>query len=293
MKKTWIIFPLLAYFLLPCTTAFGEEDEAGHVLTVKKDVRLLRAGQQTPARARDPLFLKDTVATGPNSRAKLFFRDDSVLNLGEQSRVSVDEYLYSSEKDRSRAVYNLLEGSLKAVVGRSDLEVHTPTAVAAARGTKFIVTLQGSGADLETLIMVLAGEVTARSIQKEILKVVTLRKGQMTRVPLGKPPIPPSQTPPHLLKQYRAGTLAIGEVFRDRRDRIPRPGTDGEKITSQSGEEGQAGGDPQGPRGSEKTPPVWEAMKNLGQPPIQQEPSRALGSGSTDVNVNVQFPEGR
>jgi hypothetical protein len=296
MKKnfitlSWIVVPVLACLLTPWNTALGQGEESGHLLTVKKDVYLLRAGQQTAARARDPLFLEDAVATDLDSRAKLFFRDDSILNLGERSKVEVRQYLYNAKTDRSQAVYTLVEGSLKVVVGRSDLEIHTPTAVAAARGTKFLVAVQGTGDAIETLILVLEGEVAVRSITEQILKVVTLRQGQMTTVPLRKAPAPPAQTPPHLLDQYRSGTLAIGEVFRDRLDAIPGPG--GARSEDAGTNTGEQKAVDNRDKGSEPKPGVWDAMKHLGQPPIAQEPRRALGRDRTHVNVNVDFPEGR
>ena len=68
-----------------------------------------------------------------------FFNDDSILNLSELSRVEVEEYMYNAEKNRTKSIYKLVEGSLRVVVGRSDLEVHTSTAVAASRGTKFVI----------------------------------------------------------------------------------------------------------------------------------------------------------
>lgn len=288
MKKALILLPLLVCILVPCTASFGADEEAGKVLTVRRDVNLFRAGQQMEARAREPLYLEDVVATGLKSRAKLFFRDDSILNLGAESRVEVDQYLYSSEQDRSRAVYTLVEGSLKVVVGRSDLEVHTPTAVAAARGTRFITALLGSGDDLQTLIMVLQGEVDVRSIRDTIKKIVKLRQGQMTRVRLDKPPEDPVETPPGLLEQYRKGLRAIGEVFRDRKDAIPPPGsagTDGAPAADDGSEPEEDGKDTQRD--------ILKGMKDVGVPPISQEPVRALDHGFTDANVNIDFPEGR
>ena len=61
------------------------------------------------------------------------------MNLGELSKVAVDEYIYSPEKQRSKSVYRLIDGSIKVVVGRSDLEVHTASTVASARGTAFLM----------------------------------------------------------------------------------------------------------------------------------------------------------
>ena len=293
MKNIRILLPFVVWLLLAGGTAQAQDREAGNVLTVSRDVTLFHAGTESQARPRDPLYQEDAVATGGRSRAKLFFRDDSVLNLGELSRLEVQEYLQSADTDRSRAVYSLVEGSLRAVVGRSDLQIHSPTAVAAARGTRFLMAVRGDGVGLETLIIVLEGEVTARSIIREILEIVTLRQGEMTRVPAGRPPEPATPTPPRLLEQYRTGTLALGDIFRDRPDALALTafeGVDEGRTAGQERRPGQrdvAGKD----TGSERT--VWDSMRDMGQPPISQEPLRATGSGLTPVNVNIRFPEGQ
>ncbi len=141
MKKQRLTSVLL--FFLTITFLFTSysysAEEAGQVLAVKKDVYRVRENIKDNAKPQMKLYLKDAVETEKQSRTKLFFTDDSVLNLGELSRVEVEEYIYTSVTNRSKSIYRLIDGSLKVVVGRSDLEVHTASAVAAARGTKFIM----------------------------------------------------------------------------------------------------------------------------------------------------------
>jgi hypothetical protein len=140
MKKQRVIVLLagLAMIFISAATSYSA-DKAGEVLAVKKDAYVIREERRDEAKPKMDLLMKDVVETERQSRAKLFFTDDSILNLAEQSRVSVEEYLYSPEKQRSKSIYNLIDGSIKVVVGRSDLEVHTNTAVAAARGTSFLI----------------------------------------------------------------------------------------------------------------------------------------------------------
>jgi hypothetical protein len=132
---------LISFFLLAVILQSNSyaSDPAGKVLAVKKEVIRIRDNNTENAKPLMELQMKDAVETKANSRTKLFFSDDSILNVSELSRVEVEEYIYSNESDRSKSIYNLIDGSLKVVVGRSDLEVHTSTAVAAARGTKFIM----------------------------------------------------------------------------------------------------------------------------------------------------------
>jgi hypothetical protein len=130
------------------------DSEAGRVLAVKKDVYVIRDAVRDNATPKMQLLTKDAVETDRKSRTKLFFSDDSILNIGELSRVEVEEYLYSSEEKRSKSVYKLTSGYLKVVVGRSDLEIHTPTVLVAARGTKIILSVEGTASLPFTRVLV-------------------------------------------------------------------------------------------------------------------------------------------
>ncbi len=140
MRKLRQIFLLsgLALIFLFASTSYSA-DPAGEVLAVKKDVFRIRGESRDNAEAKMDLIMKDAVETAKESRTKLFFNDDSILNLGELSKVKVEEYIYSPEKQRSKSIYRLIDGSIKVVVGRSDLEVHTASTVASARGTAFLM----------------------------------------------------------------------------------------------------------------------------------------------------------
>ncbi len=140
MRKSRQIFLLsgLALIFLFASTSYSA-DPAGEVLAVKKDVFRIRGESRDIAEAKMDLLLKDAVETAKQARTKLFFNDDSILNLGELSKVKVEEYIYSPEKQRSKSIYRLIDGSIKVVVGRSDLEVHTASTVASARGTAFLM----------------------------------------------------------------------------------------------------------------------------------------------------------
>ena len=65
--------------------------EAGKIVTVRKDVYVTSGDNRVKAEVRHPLVKGDSVETGKASRAKILFADDSILSLGEMSRVEVDE----------------------------------------------------------------------------------------------------------------------------------------------------------------------------------------------------------
>src|SRR3989475_1375134 len=119
----------------------------GFYLTVIGKPTVVHVGQPAamPVKLRESVYFKDVIETQADSRAKALFDDDSILTVGENSRVEISEYIYDSANDQRSTVVRLLQGKARVLVGKlfaglgSRFEVHTPTAVAAARGTYFVV----------------------------------------------------------------------------------------------------------------------------------------------------------
>jgi hypothetical protein len=89
-----------------------------------------------------PLALFETQA---DSRGKVLYIDDTLLTLGEQSRLEVTEQTYRAGSDTRAFVAHLIRGSVRALIGRqfqgdnSVFEIHAGTTVATARGTYFVL----------------------------------------------------------------------------------------------------------------------------------------------------------
>ncbi len=102
----------------------------------------------------DDVRFKAVIETQPASKTKALFLDDTLLTIGERSRVEITEQIYDPAKSRRSTVMRLVRGQVRALVGRifegagSRFEVHTPTAVAAARGTHFVVWIDETPASL-------------------------------------------------------------------------------------------------------------------------------------------------
>lgn len=126
---------IIAVFLFVCVGNTGAaERDIGKVVALRGTATIERGNSRMEAAVGSPLRVSDRIETDADSRVKLVFIDDSVLTLGENSRLQVKDFLYSKGK-RGKSIYNLLEGKLHSVVGRTRFEMQTPTAVAAARGT--------------------------------------------------------------------------------------------------------------------------------------------------------------
>jgi len=127
--------------------AEGGKDGIGLYTAVLGQVSVTHPGEARvlPVKLHDEVLFKDVIQTQDESRTKAFFQDDSMLTVGENSRVEIDEYIYNPEENVRRAIVKLMQGQVRALVSKvfkangSRFEIHTPSAVAAARGTYFTV----------------------------------------------------------------------------------------------------------------------------------------------------------
>src|SRR3989442_93974 len=127
-----------------------KQQAIGFYLTVIGKPTVVHVGQPAamPVKLRESVYFKDVIETQADSRAKALFEDDSILTVGENSRVEVSEYIYDPANNQRSSVLRMIQGKARALVGKlfaglgSKFEVHTPTAVAAARGTYFVVWIE-------------------------------------------------------------------------------------------------------------------------------------------------------
>lgn len=189
--RTIISYLIGIIFLLaiPVTVFAADTDKAGDVVSLRGEAVVERASKKISAEKKFVLLEMDQVSTKEQSRVKMLFRDDSILNLGPMSRLAVSQYLYSPADKRAESVYELLDGKLRAVVGNANFSIKTPTAFAAARGTIFIIWYDA--ATDTTGLAVLEGSVVIKNIDGSVAGEQTLSAGQMTRVTGKNPPILP------------------------------------------------------------------------------------------------------
>jgi hypothetical protein len=118
-----------------------------------------------PDTARRVLYLKDAVyarellETVRDGALHVRMLDNSMLRLGSASSVVVDEFVYSPDADTSTLLASISKGVCRFISGKAAkhrLEVSTPAATIAARGTEFSVWLKPDGS---TTIWVQSGQV--------------------------------------------------------------------------------------------------------------------------------------
>lgn len=128
-------------------------DEPGMVgmfLAVQGAVTMQPASLTAPqaVRAYDRLGPLSIIETKAASKAKVLFTDDTLVTLGENSRLEMTEQTYRAGGDTRAFVAQLTRGMARVLVSRSFpgdnsvFEVHSRTAVVTVRGTYFVMWIE-------------------------------------------------------------------------------------------------------------------------------------------------------
>lgn len=94
-----------------------------------------------PAKIKDALYQQDQFRTLANSRAKLFFQDESILVLSDNTTIDIANFQMTPQGDRQSALMKIIHGSLRFIVSKArsldkpSFEVQGITAVLGIRGT--------------------------------------------------------------------------------------------------------------------------------------------------------------
>ena len=119
--------------------------EIAVVKEVKGTVIAKTAHNVIKLKAGDSLDEKMIIITKNNSLAVIIFKDNSVLNLGENSILNLQRFVFKPKEKNFAFNLFLKKGSLIFESGKigdlapQDFEMRTPQGVVAIRGTKFAI----------------------------------------------------------------------------------------------------------------------------------------------------------
>lgn len=301
LATAWAAAALLVF---AAGTRSESADPIGTVTAVQREVTVTHAAQMDVALVSlgGSVLVQDLFQTQDASRLKLFFQDDSILTLGERTSLTITENSYNPTKSQRSTVVDMAQGSVRALVGPvfgeagSRFEIHSPTAVAVARGTYFIVWTTGEGKHLLTFVLNIgeSGRVSVRNIDLLIEGSVELGPNDYTMIEKGKPPIAVSKADFLLFRRVSRATEIKDQAVRDVPDVAQLPGFDvaREPVTLHVLTRAA-----KFPRGKPVGAPNQEADGSLGGtrltiPPILQQPSLSPTAGApatTPVRVDVTF----
>ncbi len=151
-RRLQLLALLLALGLTVSAAGPAAGDEAspapiGRVKTVSGHASITTGEHPRTAVVGAPIYLRDIVETPGDGSLGIVFADESRLALGPDTRLTVDEYVYSPEATTGSFVTRMLRGSLLYVSGLiaklapESVRVETPAGTVGIRGTRFLLTL--------------------------------------------------------------------------------------------------------------------------------------------------------
>ena len=104
------------------------------------------------------VFFGDTIYVKSKSNAQILFLDETVMTVGENTELTIDDFVYDPKTDDGNFVTNIKSGTVKFITGKiskknpDNLEVKMPAGTLGARGTEFLVS---SNSDKESTVLLL------------------------------------------------------------------------------------------------------------------------------------------
>jgi hypothetical protein len=124
-------------------------DAIGQIKTETGPVTIERSGAGRPAAIGDHLFQSDVVLTGAGGTVGITFADNSMMSLGPNSQLSLDQFRFNTTTHDGVFNTSLKKGTLAVKSGQiveqtpEAMHVQTPAALLGVRGTEFVVRAGG------------------------------------------------------------------------------------------------------------------------------------------------------
>jgi hypothetical protein len=135
-----------------------------------------------------PVFQEDIIETDVASKVRITLTDTTVISLGERSRLELKQFLYDPRQQTRTGRFIIPSGVFRTIIRtlipQSTVEIITPTALAAIRGTD----LMGEVSAESTAIVVLEGTVMVSNVSPRFRGLATLTEGSGTTVVDEQPP---------------------------------------------------------------------------------------------------------
>jgi len=178
--------------------AAAQAPKAGEVSRVEGTVAVARSATPDgmPLKVKDNVFVRDLVSTGQLSKAQLLLGGKATVTMREQSALRITEVPGVSTVE-------ITSGTLKLVVAKDRMkageriDVKTPNAITAVRGTTIVTELVKAAAGLQTRLTVLDGFVDITPLNPATgapagppVRVNTLQQTTVTGAGTPTPPQP-------------------------------------------------------------------------------------------------------
>jgi hypothetical protein len=159
----------------------------GKVTQARGTSEVVKKAQRLPTKPQLPIAKLDRVQTG-NGRVEITFVDDSTVKVTEHSKLVIDDFVYSGKPSTSRMALKFASGTARFATGQSgkmnkgNINLRTPSATIAVRGTDFATTVDDFGKSLVILLPEADGSVGEITVSNAAGSVILTKAFQATMV---------------------------------------------------------------------------------------------------------------
>ena len=158
----------------------------------------------------DQVFHKEIIETNSVSTTQIVFLDETVLTMGPETRLILDELVFDRNATKGKVVMTALKGLFTFVSGSlpsESYQINTPTTTIGMRGTKFDLFVARNGA---STVILRSGAIDVKNLQgvERQVNTVDLATNVVTKKSEPTPPAPPTSE----LEQLFTSLVNPGEL---------------------------------------------------------------------------------
>ncbi|MBI4632440.1 MAG: FecR domain-containing protein [Deltaproteobacteria bacterium] len=145
MKAITILVTVTILILGGSVACLAALDYVGIVKTIAGEVVIVRNAQTIKAEANTKLLKGDLVRTGPNGKVGLIFEDDTVVSMGSNSKIMIEQFLFQPAEKKLSFIARIFQGTASFLSGQlaklapNLVYIETPQATIGMRGTHLLV----------------------------------------------------------------------------------------------------------------------------------------------------------
>lgn len=171
------------------SASWSHAQEVGKITYAEGRVEIFRSAETTasPLREDDTVFVGDSIRTKTNSKVEVTFKDNSVVQLAQDTKINIKDYQLTDDLKRKEATLSLERGKMRAIIEKewkkADFNITTPNTQGTLKGSEVFAFYQAGS----TGMLVSAGNLSVvNPLQPQTPPVVVVPGNSILVSPSGE-----------------------------------------------------------------------------------------------------------
>jgi len=145
MRTIFVMILFAALSLNPDSSSGETSSHIGIVKSMVGEVVIVRSGHHLNAEPNMKLIVGDIVQTGQNGKTGLILDDDTVISLGHNSSIILNNFIFQPNEKKLSLIARVLQGTVSFLSGQiaklapNLVHIETPNATIGVRGTHVLI----------------------------------------------------------------------------------------------------------------------------------------------------------